>query len=121
MPYDIAKNDEGTLKRTVGGKDVDVNGGELPPRKRIKLGEEEKTAEYFPALDERLHNIEEHLAVKYGELRNRHLVRYILILSLDCSASTTTFIDRPVDVSRRSSCSPRERLSAVGSFALQTT
>lgn len=72
MPYDIAKNDEGPLKRTVGSKDVVVNAEERP-RKRVKRMEDGETADSHPGFDERLRNIETHLAVKYGGLQSVYI------------------------------------------------
>lgn len=58
MKYDIAKNEDGPLRKTIQDrkeeslKDVANN---------VTSGEE-----HNPGLDERLQNIEKHLAVRYG-------------------------------------------------------
>ncbi|PFH45149.1 hypothetical protein AMATHDRAFT_71956 [Amanita thiersii Skay4041] len=79
MKYDIAKNEDGPLKRTVKGRDVSVQEGEKDKGKDkdSRVEEPEKkgsssrgpndisTAERHPGLDERLVNIEKHLAVRY--------------------------------------------------------
>lgn len=83
MKYDIAKNEEGPLRRTTNananantpgnasgleatkceaGEDASANMGVgVGPD-----GKESVTAERYPPLDERLKNLETHLAVRYG-------------------------------------------------------
>ena len=70
MRYDIAKNEEGPLRRTVGKA---LAGGDVKGKGKTKEGldaagtaERDVTAERYPALDERLANAETHLAVRYG-------------------------------------------------------
>ena len=67
MKYDIAKNDDGPLKRTMKAE------AKVPERPREKLStatDEDAvillTPARHPGLDERLANIEQHLAVRYG-------------------------------------------------------
>lgn len=68
MRYDIAKNEEGPLRRTVK---VGVGFQDHPDSK----GKQRQTIaddggfskERFPGLDERLINLETHLSVRYGE------------------------------------------------------
>lgn len=68
MKYDIAKNEDGPLRKTM--KPVDNNS----PSARVEIKKEDDatrdlnslTAERHPALDERLKNIETHVAVRYG-------------------------------------------------------
>ena len=80
MKYDIAKNEEGPLRRTVVVVAVEeterVSGGEGDVKGKGKSREDPGggplvvsrpvTAENYPGLDERLRNIETHLAVRYG-------------------------------------------------------
>lgn len=91
MKYDIAKNEEGPLRRTTNtnanantsdnasgldatkcevGEDMSANMG-------VGVGADGKesvTAERYPPLDERLKNLETHLAVRYGTYCLRYLV-----------------------------------------------
>lgn len=68
MKYDIAKNEDGPLRKTM--KTVDNNSSSA----RMENKQEDDTtrdpnpltAERHPALDERLKNIETHVAVRYG-------------------------------------------------------
>jgi len=76
MKYDIAKNEEGPLSRTVRLSEPEKN----PKRKQktqdpesrtdAKVGftqsQDDLTSDRHPGLDERLSNIENHLAVRYG-------------------------------------------------------
>ncbi|TCD68263.1 hypothetical protein EIP91_011229 [Steccherinum ochraceum] len=62
MKYDIAKNEDGPLRKTMKAK----------PEATLKHSEKKKvaddsvpTAERHPALDERLGNVETHLAIRY--------------------------------------------------------
>lgn len=66
MRYDIAKNEEGPLRRTVGKPST---AAEAKGKRNAEQGQhdvEQLTAERYPALDERLVNAETHLAVRYG-------------------------------------------------------
>lgn len=68
MKYDIAKNEDGPLRRTLKA---------APPEQALaKAGsgkgamdtpEDYPSAQRYPALDERLQNIEKHLAIRYGQ------------------------------------------------------
>ena len=73
MKYDIAKNEDGPLRRTVkaGGASADVKTDALTSAalEREMNGAEAQdypSAARYPELDERLQNIERHLAVLYG-------------------------------------------------------
>ena len=80
MKYDIAKNEEGPLRRTVLAAAVHetgrMDGGEGDDKGKGKVREDAGsglpvvsrpvTGENHPGLDERLRNIEAHLAVRYG-------------------------------------------------------
>ena len=70
MKYDIAKNEDGPLRRTMK---TGVSEAETPStvRERSMANANDEahgspSAARYPALDERLHNIEAHLAVRYG-------------------------------------------------------
>ncbi|KAF7985046.1 hypothetical protein HWV62_8885 [Athelia sp. TMB] len=69
MRYDIAKNEEGPLRRTVGkapaNEDVKGKGKAKEVPDVAGTAERDVTAERYPALDERLANAETHLAVRY--------------------------------------------------------
>lgn len=72
MKYEIMKNEDGPLRRTM--KHVDQTGAEqqimkLDSHTNRGIGgdkEDSATAAQYPALDERLLNIETHLAMRYG-------------------------------------------------------
>ena len=71
MKYDIAKNEDGPLRRTM--KTGVLSEAETPStvreRSMANVNDEahgSPSAARYPALDERLHNIEAHLAVRYG-------------------------------------------------------
>lgn len=76
MKYDIAKNEEGPLSRTMhssenqdSGKGKQKASEETPHASSSRFvaePEEDWTASKHPALDERLRNVETHLAVRYG-------------------------------------------------------
>ena len=71
MKYDIAKNEDGPLKRTMKGGDAAKVSDEVL-LKGNKPGSDggdvtmSLTPDRHPALDERLCNIEKHVAVRYG-------------------------------------------------------
>ncbi|KAF8636790.1 hypothetical protein AX17_003268 [Amanita inopinata Kibby_2008] len=80
MKYDIAKNEDGPLKRTVKGADA-VNADQKTERKHetVSVGARDDVAmslvsEKYPALDERLGNLEKHLAVRYVPMPPRSLL-----------------------------------------------
>lgn len=60
MKYDIAKNEDGPLRRTMKGHSRTETA-----EPSIALSDHSETKDQ-PALDERLKNIEAHLAVRYG-------------------------------------------------------
>lgn len=69
MKYDIAKNEEGPLRRTTNAPATDIKGQEKAKDARSDArtdGQESVTTEIYTALDERLRNLETHLAVRYG-------------------------------------------------------
>ena len=64
MKYDIAKNEDGPLRKTMKKEqDVKMNETSEPHHETGAAA----TARRYPALDERLRNIETHVAVRYGE------------------------------------------------------
>ncbi|KAI0779467.1 hypothetical protein C8Q74DRAFT_1350222 [Fomes fomentarius] len=69
MKYDIAKNEDGPLRRTtktVSSTQPDIGAtGKLNDEVSSTPVETYPSAERYPALDERLQNVEKHLAVRY--------------------------------------------------------
>ena len=62
MKYDIAKNEDGPLRKTLHGRNpISTATGESGPEQAHGDASRE------PGLDERLRNIEAHLAVLYGQ------------------------------------------------------
>jgi hypothetical protein len=68
MKYDIAKNDDGPLRRTVraAAAAAEEGKGEDPALPAPIAREPAPTAQRHPGLDERLRNVEAHFAVRYG-------------------------------------------------------
>ncbi|KAI0000477.1 hypothetical protein BJV77DRAFT_390513 [Russula vinacea] len=62
MKFDIAKNEEGPLRRTLK---VEVKNENNRPTDKTIEGEHPVTANRYPGLDERLKNLETHLAMRY--------------------------------------------------------
>ena len=65
MKFDIAKNEEGPLRRTLRVELKDENNRHAD--KTIE-GDHSVTASRHPGLDERLKNLETHLAMRYGKI-----------------------------------------------------
>lgn len=71
MKYDIAKNEDGPLRRTT--KTVFSTQPDIGATEKLNDNvsgtpiETYPSAERYPALDERLQNVEKHLAVRYGQ------------------------------------------------------
>ena len=65
MKFDIAKNEEGPLRRTL--KMEMKNGNNRPAEKTIE-GDHLFAASRHPGLDERMKNLETHLALRYGKI-----------------------------------------------------
>ena len=84
MKYDIAKNEDGPLRRTV--KHPDMRGTEgknqeeasKPPGVlTLEKDGQDLESKRHPGLDERIANIEAHLSVRYGQcLRHHNVVSY---------------------------------------------
>jgi uncharacterized protein YfdQ (DUF2303 family) len=66
MQFDIAQNDEGPLKKTLVENQPHKGKDTRQRAVTIDIPKEIPTSERNPGLDERLKNIEAHLAVKYG-------------------------------------------------------
>ena len=73
MKYDIAKNEDGPLRRTMKagilpGAEPSQSTGPVKnsPYGVTQPAEDYPSAERYPALDERLQNVEKHFAVRYG-------------------------------------------------------
>lgn len=64
MKYDIAKNEDGPLRRTVKGAD----GREAKGTEKLSPLTDDAPSELQPAMDERLRNIELHTAIRYGNV-----------------------------------------------------
>ena len=62
MKYDIAKNEDGPLRRTVKGLD----GKEPQAKEKLCPLTDDAPSELQPAIYERLKNVESHIAVRYG-------------------------------------------------------
>lgn len=67
MKYDIAKNEDGPLRKTM--KRTQDGQASQPSAEKAEQQSPEVTAARYPALDERLRNLETHVAVRYGESR----------------------------------------------------
>lgn len=76
MKYDIAKNDEGPLRRTKVKKDEKHSPLSKPNSHETSLAtgnaivvpnDQESLPKHHPGADERLGNIETHMAVRYGK------------------------------------------------------
>ncbi|EIW62634.1 uncharacterized protein TRAVEDRAFT_115068 [Trametes versicolor FP-101664 SS1] len=76
MKYDIAKNEDGPLRRTLKSG-VPGNPASTPSTSKVganSAAEDMPSAGRYPALDERLQNIERHLAIRYVPLPPRSLL-----------------------------------------------
>ena len=73
MKYDIAKNEDGPLRRTMKAAapaQPESDPAQEADRKVLGFAQEYPRAERYPGLDERLQNIEKHLAVRYGQCKS---------------------------------------------------
>lgn len=79
MKFDVAKNEDGPLRKTVNARGRTAE--ESPPRPErqkdafgtsVHLDGTLADAGRYPGLDERLNSLEDHLAVRYGEDKNRY-------------------------------------------------
>ena len=64
MKYDIARNEDGPLRRTVKVPD----GKEAQGQEKLVALTNDTPSELQPAIDQRLKNIESHVAVRYGNV-----------------------------------------------------
>ncbi|EGN92509.1 hypothetical protein SERLA73DRAFT_156976 [Serpula lacrymans var. lacrymans S7.3] len=78
MKYDIAKNEEGPLRRTMKAASAPATTGRQQTQPITGTLSEEYLSERHPGLDERLKNIETHLAVRYGTV-------YLCYVFLSCA------------------------------------
>ena len=67
MKYDIAKNEDGPLRKTVKSQKDVPREPEVTARTATVDQPDIPTSERYPGLDERLQNLETHLAVRYGK------------------------------------------------------
>ena len=65
MKFDIAKNEDGPLRRTLK---VEMKNENNRPADKTIEGGHPVTASRHPGLDERLKNVETHLAMRYGRI-----------------------------------------------------
>jgi hypothetical protein len=65
MKFDIAKNEEGPLRRTLK---VEMKNDKNHPTDKNCDSDNSVTADRHPGVDERLKNLETHLAMRYGTL-----------------------------------------------------
>ena len=76
VKYDIAKNEDGPLSRTVkpleptgiakGNHTSEESGSHMDTKSGVGQTQDDLTSDRHPGLDERLSNIENHLAIRYG-------------------------------------------------------
>ena len=66
MKYDIAKNEDGPLRRTMKAGQPEQGAAQAGNKGTVDTTEDYPSAQRYPALDERLQNIEKHLAIRYG-------------------------------------------------------
>jgi hypothetical protein len=64
MKFDVAKNEEGPLRRTLK---VEMKNESNRLTDKTSEGDHAVTANRHPGLDERLKNLETHLAMRYGK------------------------------------------------------
>lgn len=79
MKYDIAKNEDGPLRRTLRSgtlpEAMQETSAAIQSHSSVRINEtSDLTSDRHPGLDERLRNAETHLAVRYGELNQCLLV-----------------------------------------------
>lgn len=67
MKYDIAKNEDGPLRKTVKREHNDHGAKPSGEAATSSVGNE-LTAQRYPALHERMGSVEMHVAVRYGKL-----------------------------------------------------
>ncbi|EPQ57093.1 hypothetical protein GLOTRDRAFT_115159 [Gloeophyllum trabeum ATCC 11539] len=65
MKYDIAKNEEGPLRKTIKTEEAASNGELRQTTGTNSHAVDQLTPERYPGLDERIKNIETHLSVRY--------------------------------------------------------
>ena len=116
MKYDIAKNEDGPLRRTVKGLD----GKEAKGKEKVGALTDDTASELQPAMDERLKNIESHVAVRYGNV-SYFFPKLPPLMVGEKSPCTTTYLACAFAVPRRPYHTTRERISPMGGVTLQPT
>lgn len=70
IKFDIAKNEDGPLRKTMKTPaQLAKEKSDKAMTSSVPLGPKEPNLARHPGLTERFHNIEDHLAIKYGKLR----------------------------------------------------
>lgn len=112
MKYDIAKNEDGPLRRTM--KDFHAEA-----QQAIVASSATKDREIHPGLDDRLKTVETHLAIRYGEtpLYESCVSAY----EDDFSPFNASRIPDSPQFLRGSYHTTRKGLPTLGCFALQST
>lgn len=114
MKYDIAKNEDGPLRKTLHGrKELSTAPTEGGPEQGYDH------AGRISGLDERLRNIETHLAVQYGQLAVGH--PSFCAVTGTCSPISAEVPIGSYKVPRGSHRSIGERIPSLGCPALQST
>ena len=114
MKYDIAKNEDGPLRKTLlGRKGISTATPEGGPE------QDYDHAGRISGLDERLRNIETHLAVRYGQLAVG--TPSFRTVTGTCSSISAEVLIGSYEVPRGSHRSIRKRVPTLGCPALQST
>ena len=100
MKFDIAKNEEGPLRRTLT---VEVKGEKHISTDERADGSSVITATQHPGLDERLKNLETHLAMRYGTFVSSH---YWAPSYVVCTSTVTSSVTAPSYQMRRRTYHP---------------
>lgn len=79
MKFDVAKNDDGPLRRTVQASS-DIKSEDDDPSSASEGNPAERHTSQHRGVDERLKNLEEHLAIRYG--KSSHLIPYHNLLMI---------------------------------------
>lgn len=132
MKYDIAKNDDGPLRRTKAKKDnvksletpLNPGGNTLrPATAALVTSDQEALPRNHPGIDQRLSDIEAHLAVRYGTSRFFWICSSLTsAISIALTSSfTSAHIVGEAQICRRPYRQIREGLSTLGGPSLQST
>jgi hypothetical protein len=85
MKFDIAKNEEGPLRRTLK---VEMKNENNRSADKTVEGDHSVTAGRHPGLDERLKILETHLAMRYGNIRLSHVDMIDLMVFVKSTAAS---------------------------------